>query len=345
MKLTEFSDFLFSEITRISYRNQHYERSAFDPISRQIFERIFSDGIKQAGSVDVSSIWLSRQIGVSRKQVMGRTKHLARYGFIRVQWRKRTDNSLLNEINQVDLNPVLVGIFKQQTGVKSLKSFVEHYFQVGFRRLEDEENDIQGFWTDCKYGFQEPEKGAQPTWQSRLIAFDERQTETVQKKRRENFEWIGYSNGFIDGCGKLWTKCQGMQGYGYNKAVWDNDVSLMPVTAKRERSELAKLFQSYGGMKTAFAWYVFCAGLPQCDEMGKMLWDNKSPHRQYVTVDKKPTQFSKHFNALLADKIFVDIWENKRDEIREQLFQYFGDYINISARINFNQDTIPVSEE
>jgi hypothetical protein len=265
---------------------------------------------------------------------MGRLKHLSRYGIVRIECRFRTDGSGLNEINQIDVNPILIGILRQASGIKTIKQFVDHYFMVGFHRLDDDVNDIQGFWVDCKYGMREPEKGSQPSWQSRLMGIIDLKESRDKDKQKENFEWIGYVNEFIMGAGKIWTEAQGKLGYGYEKAIWDDEPGRLGATPKRERNEIGKIFQAYGGFRTALAWYVYCCGIPQFDGMGKMIWDNKSPHRQYVTCDKKPSQFAKHFNAILADEIFKDLEQNKEDEIKTNLQTYFGVMIHIKPRYN-----------
>ena len=330
---------LFHRLIKRGYQEQHSERSAFDTISSAILLELMKRSLEK-GFVEISSLRISREIRSSRKKVRTRLFHLARYGIIRVEHRYKTDGSGLNEMNVIEINPVLLGIFRTNSGAKSMDQFINHYFMLGFTRLEDDENDVQGFWRDCKYGHKEPEGGSPSSWQSRLIGIMNYREEVKAVKASDNFKWHQLANDFTLGCGKIWTECQGRSGLGYNKAAWDGDINLLGPARKKERAELGKLFQSYGGRKAAIAWYVFCGGVESIDENGKRIYDPKSPHRQFVTIDKKPSQFAKHFNAILSDPIFIDLYENQKENVENHIAPNFGPVFYTKARLDIEKENI-----
>lgn len=330
---------LFLRFTKRAHQEQHSERSAFDPISASILETLMKRS-QEKGFVDMSSIWLSRIIVTSQKRVRSRLLHLARYGFIRVEYQTRTDGSGFHDKSCFQINPVLLGIFRTDPGAKTIDSFVNHYFLLGFSRIEDDVFDIQGFWTDCRYGHREPEKGTQLAWQSRLVGIMNYREDVKKAKTMENFKWHQLSNDFALGCGKIWTECQGRSGLGYNKAVWDGENNDLGPVPKRERSELGKLFQTYGGRKTAIAWYVFCGGIEAVDPNGKRIYDPKSPHRQFTTIDKKPSQFAKHFNAVLSDPIFIDLFEKQKENVEKHIAPQFGPVFYTKPRLEIEKESV-----
>ena len=330
---------LFTRFVKRAYQEQHYERSSFDPISQSLISKIMEISLKK-GKCDLSAVWLSRLIQATRRQVRSRLLHLARYGIIRVEGRIRSDGTGLNDSNIIEVNPVLFGIYKTNSGAKASDQFVSHYFMIGFSRLDDDVNELQGFWIDCKYGEKEPEEGSPSSWQSRLIGIMNYREDVKAAKVSDNFKWSQLRDDFAAGCGKIWTECQGRSGLGYNKAVWDAETGTLGPIPRREKSELGKLFQSYGGRKAAIAWYVFCGGVESIDENGKRIYDPKSPHRQFVTIDKKPSQFAKHFNAILSDPIFIDLYENQKENVENHIAPNFGPVFYTKARLDIEKENI-----
>jgi hypothetical protein len=236
------------------------------------------------------------------------------------------------------VNPTLIGILENES-IKNLTRFADHYFNVGYERLNSE-SDIQGFFTDCLYGKKEPEHGEKLSWQSHITSMLDLKDKTASDKAREAFEWMELSKRFVTSCGKLWTKAQGAAGLGYNKAVWDNDPSKLGTMPRRERQELVKLFEAWGCFDVAVAWFIFVCGIAERDEKKRLVFDITAPHRQFVTIDKKPSQFAKHFNAILSDEYFISYStdENDRKEITEQLREYYGDLLEIQPRFISNEN-------
>lgn len=150
-------------------------------------------------------------------------------------------------------------------------------------------------------------------------------------KKRETAEWRDNDRRFVFGAAKLWQFLQSYRGYGTQMPNWCGD-NLAP-TAARERRELTKLFQQYGGRITTLAWWTFVAGVPEIDEKtGKRKFLPESPHVQYVSDDKKPSHFAKHFNAILSDRSFIE-WAKDWHNSRELLTQFFsGDVLDIQPR-------------
>jgi hypothetical protein len=337
MSVYEFVHKLFDGLEDKSYKERYHERSAFDIASRATLTVLMENAIGERPN-QFALIWLAKLTRISKRQTGTRLRHQARYGLITVQYQYRKDGSGLNDSNIITVNPILLGIYTTGSQAKTLQSFIDHYFKMGYKRLEIDNKDVQGFDSDVEYGYIEPESEhlQDANWLKRLMtivnANDVNKVEKKADKKREYLLWLGLSNEFIAASGRLWTKAQGEMGYGYNSAVWDGEVSTLGSTPKRERTELVKLFQSHGGFKTAVAWYIFVCGIPQKDSKGRLQFDLRAPHRQFVTIDKKPSQFAKHFNAILSDEIFVEFTTKSSDEISSTLKVWYNDLLNVNPR-------------
>jgi hypothetical protein len=335
MRVDQFVDKLMYSLEDRSYKNRHYERTAFDPISKKMLIVLIENELyKRSNKFPI--VWLSRLCSVAKRQIRTRVLHACRYGLIRVTSCYRNDKSGLNDSNIIEVNPMIIGIYNSNTPIKTFNSFCDHYFQVGYKRLDIDTGDVQGFWIDCLYGTKEPDAKEDAlnveSWQTKLVDMIANEDEEKAAKQREAFLWMGLSNDFIDGSAKLWTKAQGALGYGYNKPVWAGDVATLGSTPKRERAELIKIFQTWGGFETAIAWFIFCCGVPQKDGKGRLEFDLTSPHRQFVSIDKKPSQFAKHFNAILSDDYYKDFTGKLIDEMKLKLEEYYGDVLKVKPR-------------
>lgn len=151
------------------------------------------------------------------------------------------------------------------------------------------------------------------------------------RKLRDVSVWRERDASFIAGAAHVWQFLQSYRGFGQQMPNWFGD-NLSP-TAARERRELTKLFQQYGGRVTAMAWWVFVGGQPDIDDKtGRPKFDIHNPHVQFATVDKKPSQFAKHFNAVLSDKTFVEMATTGWQKSEPILEKWFGNLLNVGPR-------------
>jgi len=151
------------------------------------------------------------------------------------------------------------------------------------------------------------------------------------QKLRETTEWRDNDKHFVAGAAKCWQHIQAYRGYGSQMPNWFGD-NLAP-SAMQERRELTKLFQQYGGRVTALAWRVFVGGIPDMDEKtGRTKFDIHNPHIQFASVDKKPSQFAKHFNAILSDKNFMELATIDWPKTEPVLRGYFAGMMDVGPR-------------
>lgn len=150
-------------------------------------------------------------------------------------------------------------------------------------------------------------------------------------KTRERLAWNERSDRFLDGAARMWQVFQAKHGFGTATPNWVGD-KLSP-TAAKERREIVNIYQQYGGKITATAWWVFCGGQVKTDDHGKRVYDPNLPHIQFASVDRKPSQFAKHFNAIVMDGTFKTIsttgWAG---DIETTFKRVFGDSLEVSPR-------------
>lgn len=159
-----------------------------------------------------------------------------------------------------------------------------------------------------------------------------REDKAKADKARTDALWRERSDLWVTGSAELWVQAQSLLGMGASRPNWEGPIGLLSPTAKRERSELVKTYQSFGGRITGLAWYIFCCGIPQRDKYGKLLYSPDEPHRQFITVDRKPSQFTKHFNAIMKDPEFLKIAKEDFTKFKIILQKYFGGVLDVSPR-------------
>jgi hypothetical protein len=151
------------------------------------------------------------------------------------------------------------------------------------------------------------------------------------EKTKNRIYWAEKSERFVKGAARIWQVMQSARGYGSALPNWCGE-NLSPTTA-RERRELEKIFQQYGGRITATAWWVFCGGIVQKDDKGNRIYNPEIPHIQFASIDRKPSQFTKHFNAILCDEGFKRFATTGfTDELQAMYKRVFGDSFEILPR-------------
>ena len=217
-------------------------------------------------------------------------------------------------------------------------SAIKQFLAKGIERL-NYEGDLQGFTVDVPLGDEEPKEATQQQPENdddaeeKLNELIAQTNEDKAKKQREASEWRRKGDAFVNGASKLWIFAQSQMGHGTAHPNWGGDRKLLSPGASRERQELVKIFQQYGGKTAALAWYVFAGGVPDLDEnTGRPKFTLVAPHRQFASQDKRPSQFAKYFNAILQDKFFKDFATKTWEATEPALRSYFPDTIDQEPR-------------
>lgn len=151
------------------------------------------------------------------------------------------------------------------------------------------------------------------------------------EKTKDRMAWNERSDRFVKGAARVWQVFQSNHGYGIAMPNWYGE-TLSP-TAAKERREIVNLYQQYGGKIVATAWWIFCGGQVKTDDHGKRVYDPNLPHIQFASVDRKPSQFAKHFNAIMMDENFKTIsttgWAG---EMEKTFKRVYGDSLEVPAR-------------
>jgi len=306
-------------------KNIQAEMTAFDGNSASIVYIIFNE-TKRLGvdHICISQNELGNLSGSSRKIMRSRLLHLARYGIIKVETEWRNDGSNLRMPMKVFPNPVFMALMGIDRLTNSKSAVVRHYVKLGRKRL-DYEDDVQGFHVDCAYGSKEPKEGVEGVKaEQNLLNIIAREDNQKAEKEADNALWRQRDEMFVLGCSNLWVHAQSQFGYGQSLPNWLGQIGELSPAAKKERSELTKSYQKYGGRVAALAWYVFAGGVADLADNGQPRFTVIDPHRQFASIDKKPSQFGKHFNAILKDELFLDYAKRKWPKIHDGLFKYFG---------------------
>ena len=326
---------LFRSIRRKVEQEEPDSAKLLDPHSECAMVHLLEKSVKEESNVHkISSYYLSKAIGSTRWKIRARQKILCSFGFIECysdKWQGVNRRSTAT----IKINPLLLEAIK--TGIKaSIKAEAVKYFcNLGIRRLQYD-TDIMGFDYDMPFG--ENPDGTETSYEpsepnsemlNRLV---ENSSEKKAKKAKDDAQWRDYSERFVNGAADIWTKTQTKLGYGTSKPSWCGTTSTLSDMAKKEKRELVKIFQQYGGKITSLAWYVFCALRTEKDEKGKVVYDDKNPHQQFVFADKRPTQFAKNFNSVIHDPHFIKFSRESWDEVANFMKENFDYTLDLEPR-------------
>jgi len=323
-------DKLFTSFYEEAISQEQPETTGFDPISRDLFHKIILMTKNNEMGLKISYRQLSHILGTKINRLRRRLLLMARFGIIKMISPWRDDDTGLREIGTIYINPSLYASLVINKSVVLRKMLVTKLVKLGIERL-DEEDDTQGFNHTCLYGREEPHKSADRA-EVQLINMMDREDKAKADKARTDALWRERSDLWVTGSAELWVQAQSLLGMGASRPNWEGPIGLLSPTAKRERSELVKTYQSFGGRITGLAWYIFCCGIPQRDKYGKLLYSPEEPHRQFITVDRKPSQFTKHFNAIMKDPEFLKIAKEDFTKFKIILQKYFGGVLDVSPR-------------
>lgn len=156
-------------------------------------------------------------------------------------------------------------------------------------------------------------------------------TKTVSALKQEEREKARTARDqFVTGAAVVWRELQSRRGFGSEPPGWAGSKAALPPAQRRERTEIEKVFERYGGRRAAFAWALFCGGRPVLDDKGKLAFKPELAHQQWTTPDKKPSHFAKHIDLVLAHLGKVD-WE-KDSGLTGKLLTIFGETFDAAPR-------------
>lgn len=135
---------------------------------------------------------------------------------------------------------------------------------------------------------------------------------------------------FVQGCAAVWQIFQTRSGAGQEPPAWSAlKLGDLPIEQRRQRETLVKVFRLYGGTKAAVAWEKFCGTAPQLDAKGKLVFDLKLSYAQWSASDKKPSDFGKHINQLMAS-VHAERWLDDPVQL-QKLRDHYGESFDAPA--------------
>jgi len=274
--------------------------SSFNAYDYILMDHFFGEIDKKTYEFGTSVYILSNDLWIPPDEVMSSLQRLANFGLICCFSEHHRFNY------QIKINPTIHSIITIVGFTKNYKSVMSHFCKMGLDRLHKYDSPSQGFRVDTRFGEGEPE--TEPfNAEKEIVKITQIRSDDKAKREVDNQLWRSLANEFIAGCAKIWVMAQSAQGFGSAQPNWA--IEDCPAKVRAERNELIKTFRQYGGRVTALSWMLFCGGITEVDENGKVKYSINCPHRQFVTSDKKPSQFTRNFNSILKDQILHE-WAN-----------------------------------
>lgn len=314
----------------------------FSAIMTLILQEITANGWSEGpnGGRHCSPDLVSRNLGISRKTVIRHIKAAARCGILKglTFYRLGAARRLPLEIL---INPGFGEAMSELRPMSRTKTLVYVFADMWAERVDYDE-DVQGFQTICQWGkFEEdgvvvlgPKADPkdheahleQRDWMARILEASKgvKVTDTKAAKAQENKQWADRGQAFVRGAANVWQVLQGRAGRGFDPPPWAGEFNKLSGPNKRAYRDLTKIFEQYGGRKTAFAWAVFCGGTAKRDENGKLDFLPEMAHKQWTTPDKRPEHFAKHLTLVLNELASLG-WMETRQDMDEKLRGYFND--------------------
>ena len=304
-----------------------YDQKVADAHTDRILAYFLSN--HRDGKIQVASRYLADAINTSRKIVRLRILNLAKFGILRVvnNWDPTSRNK--KQPWTIELNPMLLQMLESKLNPKQRKDIYAHLIMMGLSRLDVDGIDLQGFEIDCPFGEVEPtaeDLGRTPAG-NKLMEILEKKGVNEKLKREQQIQRRKNETKFIEGAADVWSQVQSRLGRGSGKPNWCGETKDMPQSVRRERESLTKTYGQYGGYVTGLAWYVFCCEQAELNEKGAPVFNLKAPHRQFTTLDKKPSQFAKHLNSVLKDEHFIFYGTKEWEKRKAWLDDVFGEDI------------------
>lgn len=341
---------LFQSLKNYSFKINQLEPSLYCPVTERLLYILINMEAKAEGkSVRISCSHLGKLTSQNKMKIQRRIKYMAKFSLITVfnQW--TTDGSGLHQIQIIRVNPKVKYILSAGAKANLTKTCIEQLFKVANQR-DETEGDLQGFKFNIRYGDKEPAniKDIQLTTTSQNYAeFKQSESEAGDKilesigkedklkaqRAKDNKFWREKSAIFANQAAKCWSIAQSRHGYGDALPNWSGDPKNMTTQGKNERNELIQTLKQYGGKVASLSWFIYCAGIQAIDPKTlKPAYDNMNPHRQFITTDRKPSQYAKHFNSIIASPDYKLYSTKKWDAILPDLKAFFGDTLDLLPR-------------
>ena len=307
---------LFAQVHRhLRVKHDHYDRNLCDGTTIDIVWLAMCE-FKKTGNRRwvMSSYHLAKLCHSTRARIRKRLEVLAQFSLIKVTSKWRNDGSNKRRPTEIILSDLLIRCLEVGCDKGLKMKAIEHFCRTGLKRMDYDE-PVQGFKDDVAFGAQELSPGDPIQGDGEVhetVITDEDINELVAKsddEKRLKFEerelWRKRDAAFVQAAANVWVSCMQMAGYGAARPNWEGETPTLSPGARKERLELVKIFQQYGCKISGLAWFLYVKGEAALDpKTGRPIFDISSPHRQFVSIDKKPSSFAKHFNALLRDQSF-----------------------------------------
>lgn len=322
----------------------------FSAIMTLVLQEVTATGWSEgpSGGSHCSPDLVSRNLGISRKTVVRHLKAAARAGIIKGLSYYRLGTPLRLPL-EILINPGFHAAMAELRPMTKTKTLSYVFADMWVERVDHDE-DVQGFQTLCQWGkFEEDgvvclgpklelnngtvNELESRDWMKRIIEASQGLKATGEKtaKLNENRQWSERSHAFVKGAASVWQVLRGRRGLGFDPPPWANDINKLSAPNKRAYRDLSKIFEQYGGRKTAFAWALFCGGDAKKDQNGKLEFLPEIAHRQWTTPDKRPEHFAKHLTLVLQELAQLG-WMETRPDLEEKLRGFFEESFDSPPR-------------
>lgn len=268
-------------------------------------------------AIRVTQAAIAREANLSIKQVRARLGLLAAFGLIAVVSDQDAGSGFC-AVGNVFFNPLMVQLVLKKGGRKLGRQAIDPFLAMGLARDLRLKRPQGWMGFDVEYGEREPAPGTPAAaghqmapWAQalgdELGALEEAAASvsaiSVSKSMRaqERMRRAALAEDFVRGCAKVWQAAHERRGFGAGPPAWVGPFDGLSPSNKQQFNELKKLFERGGGAQVAMAWACFVNYQPFTDSNGKLKFDPTLPHVQWVSSDKKPSHFAKHFDAVLMD--------------------------------------------
>lgn len=296
------------------------EGASFDPILGAVLWQLMGAEHERSDddrAVRVPVAALGNALNLTAKQVRSRLERLAEFGLIACV-NSLDDKRKFYAIGHFYFNPLMVQLVLKHGGRKVSKSSIEPFITMGLARHPALRRPQGWKGYDVEYGQEEPAPGTPAALGAPRAPWAEAMNDGMEAleeaaaiatavvaskslRAQERLRRGRLAESFVRGCATVWQQAHERRGHGTGRPAWEGPYETLSPENKKQFRELRALFERFGGSKTAMAWACFCNGIPALDEKGRTKFLPDSPHVQWVSSDKKPSHFAKHWDALGMD--------------------------------------------
>lgn len=279
-----------------------------------------------------SATELARKLNKPKPTIQRRVRLLCSLGFVTYSSFYDAEKKR-KTVSVYRLNPAISLYFKTGTSASIRLKILDASVKMHNRRLLEYDYPMQGFRSDVSVGTVEAKiefgpQGKEVDEDAVLNTLAESiSKEDIEKgqKLKENQRWKEYGDAWVGVAKDIWVNCNTRKGRGSELPIWYGDTANMPAMACKERRELTKTLEKFGGKISVLAWFVYCGSYPRLDQKNKPVFDPNMPHTQWTGVDKRPSVFVKYFDAIIKDKNFHALAQ--RSDILDVMKENYGELI------------------